>query len=334
MILLAAGVLATVVLATIGAIAAGVISLKIAVPLLAGCVLGWIWLYKRDRRRLAEEARTADAEVQSRLRDLSARASAPGFEMRVEGPTNLAIPSVLGLVGAFALLGELASAKVAIPVVAVYVLIMAVAGLSLLAAIPGIGKPKLTLTRSGFASPLTPFVPWEDVDGVFLQKIPSATSRGMPQYVLSFRIPTLRQNISRYGLFYRLPFPLRSAAKTDQLGVILKDTTEHPEVAYGLARLLWTGRTGRSYDWNPYMSAEYNAALRQVADAARHANSPQAFDQLLSRDPREARAVLDAFEQGSKTMVREARRQLRWLHWLFWASIVATVFYLATRVLR
>src|SRR5262249_27472539 len=239
--------------------------------------------------------------------------------------------SLFGIAAALVLIWAIASARVEISVLAASLLCFA--SYFLLAVVPSIGKPKLTLTRAGFTSPLTPFIAWEDIDGMFLNKIPSRRTNAT-SYGLMFRVSTLPQNISRYALFHRMGYRLRSAARKDQLGVILKDTTEHPEVIYGLARLLWTERTGRNHDWNPNMSADYNAALRQVSDASRRMSSPQALETLLSGDPHEAKAVLDAIDRGNKTMVKEARRQLRSTNWLLWGSILAMVLLLAMRVLR
>ena len=326
MALIMAGILATIFLATTGALMAGAIDPLIAVPVLTGAVAGGAWLYKRDRRRDGEIERTSSADSEKRYRELSMRASAPGFELIITGSANATPALTIVLLGGVAFVWAIAHTMVAGFIAAA--VLLSFATFFLLASIPSIGKPKLTLAKSGFATPLTPFISWEDVDGVFFQKVAGRRS-GVTYYGIVFRVTTLPRNISRFGLFHRLIFRLRTAAKKDHLFVMLKDTSEYPEVIYRLARLLWTERTGRGHDWNPNMSDDYNAALRQVSEAARRAKDPQAFGELLSRDPREAKAVVDAMEQGTAVMRNEARRELRPLNWLVWIGIAAIAVVLA-----
>lgn len=77
-----------------------------------------------------------------------------------------------------------------------------------------------------------------------------------------FRIPALASEIGQYSLVIRLLQPFRKGGGKERLGAVLKNTSESPTVAYRLARLLWTARTGLQHDWNPNMSDGFNEGLR------------------------------------------------------------------------
>src|SRR6185436_9502344 len=123
-----------------------------------------------------------------------------------------------------------------------------------------IGKPKIVLSQSGFRTPLTPLMRWDQVEGIHLQE---NSYRGrILSHTLNFRIPTLPAEIAGFAHFYRLAFLMRTRAGKERLQVALKETSEHPEVVYKLSRFLWTAATGRNYDWNPNFSEAFNAASR------------------------------------------------------------------------
>ena len=106
----------------------------------------------------------------------------------------------------------------------------------------------------------------------------------------------------------------RKAGK-DRLVIQLKDASDRPEVVYRLMRLLWTGSTGRGYDWNPNMSEEFNTARRKLDEAAKRINDGLENGDLMFDRPGEAARLQAEVESNRAFVAGEIGKKLRWAKW-------------------
>lgn len=292
-----AGVLTVVALAALAGVVSG--SLLAVIPLTAA-VAGVVWLYRRDRRYNAGPS----AQDAVRFREIEALAKAPEFELEVAAASPL-VPSLLllamGVLSVFMWLDS----KAAIAALAM-LFFVSTGAVGLSAALRTLGKPAITLTRSGFKTPLTPFVSWLLVDGIYLEPRINPRTGSLIGHTLIFCIPSLPREIPRFALFYRLSHLLRRRSAKHRLDVLLRRPSEHPDIVYGVARSLWTQNTGKSHDWIPGMPPSINAALHSMGDA--RARLGDGLGTGKTPDPDKFRAYLEAIKESREAVSNELRR--------------------------
>lgn len=321
-VLIGAGVLATAAMIGLAGVA---VDWKVSAVLVAAALAGLVWLYRFDSRREEAEKERAAANDDARFHELSALAASPQFELQVAGSSQIYLGVAFVLGAGIALPAAAASESIAWALGGAAALAFGV--VLLLGSVPTLGKPKISITRLGFKTPLTPFVPWKLVEGIDLE---AQYHRGRLMFHrLQFLIPSLPLEISRFALFHRLIHRMRTKAGKQRLLVTLASCSEHPNVLYRLIRQVWTVSTGRTHFWNPNMSEAYNVALKEYEEAenrlyrAAVAGLPtpadaQHIDKLLAQ----SRAVISA-EEG---------RRYRMLQWAAVAFIAVVVLYVAAVV--
>lgn len=288
---------------------------------------GFVWLSRFDDwlKQKIESGRVAHAD--ERFTQLMAAARAHDFELKVKGASNLWIALLVLAMGGMAVYSEtdwiyrVVAWGIAIPS-GILVLLMA---------IPQIGKPAITLTRSGFKTATSPDIPWRLVDGVHYSErlLSSNDSEAAPVGTLTFSVPTLSQEATRFSLLLRLLHGLPGQRSRARIIVTLRKTSEPPSAVGRLAEHLWMQSTGRTNDWNPNMSKAYNAANRELAELIAAQKNRPANTEL---DLEDLKAQVQKAERNSKIISHELDRKSRELKlavWIpVWILIMVAVFML------
>jgi hypothetical protein len=266
----------------------------------------WWW-----RRRAAERARVqADTAADARLRELSARAASPQFELPVYGSAQVLLG--VGGLGIAACLFLVGSAEASTLMTAGGTIVLAAVVLLLLHRVPTLGKPTLLVTAAGFRLPHAPLVPWQLVEGIWLEK--NWHNYQVISHSLIFYVPTLPEGVGRFPWFTKMLFPLRTRKAKKRLGVMLAGSSEDPEVVYRLSRHLWKQSTGRDYPWFPDMTEEAAAAYRKHDET--FARLRQHMQRGPDADPREFKQLVAGLEQNLSAMGEESQRRRNRFHWL------------------
>lgn len=297
---------------------------QVSAAVIAGALAGIAWLYRFDRRREVDAKERAAADQEDRFRELSALADLPHFELHIAGSSQLWLGIAFAIAAGIALPVAAASES---PAWALGGAVALAFGLMLfIGTLPTLGKPKISITRLGFQTPLTPFVPWKEVQGIDLEQ---HTHRGRLMFHrVQFLLPSLPLEIARFALFHRLIHLFRTKAGKQQLHVVLRNPSEHPKVVYRLMRHLWTQSTGRSHVWMPSMPETFNAALRQLDEATAQLQK-DALAGLPPPKPGDARDPARMFAESSAVISSEMRRKARILRWIVAAGLVVFLLYLA-----
>jgi len=168
------------------------------------------------------------------------------------------------------------------------------------------GKPTLRLTVKGVESPIYGAFAWAGVHGVRLQKF---EFRGSKQTILLFK---LNEDASRNRYtsgFDRLLQRLLNRGRVAQMN--LNGSSEEPEVVEAVARFLWQQSTGRSHDWNPLMSDEYNAATRRMQGFMHDHKNSSDLKQSLVENPNQLKEEFESFQRDQNVIATEAGRLAR-----------------------
>src|SRR5262245_9510493 len=261
-VLLAAGVLAAIALVVFTPVV--VEEWYIRAPVFAAAIGGIALLNWFDSRRETQEKKRATEGREERFRELCALAAAPQFELNVNGSSMLHFGATIIFFGAVMLFWGCTGKG--IDCVLSSGAALAIGLLSLMWTLPTLGKPQISITKLGFKTPLTPFVPWKAVQGIDLQKL---QSRGiLIAHVLEFLIPSLPPVISRCSPLVRLANRVRmSTTGRLRLRVVLRNAREPPEVLHRFIRHLWTASTGNTHVRVPGMSDAFNEAMRRMEEA-------------------------------------------------------------------
>jgi hypothetical protein len=296
-----------------------------------GLVIGyatWCW-----RRRALERARVrAATDAEARFRALSARAASPQFELPVHGSAQLLLLGIGGL-GMAACLLLVGSAEGSTLMTAGGAIVLAAVGLLLLQTVPTLGQPRLVVTTSGIRLPHAPLVPWQLVEGIWLQK--NSPHERVMSHSLMFYVPDLQSLIHRFPWFMTLLYPWRTRKGKRRLGVMLAGSSESPEVVYRLARHLWKQSTGRDYPWFPDMTEEAAAAYRK--DDETFARLREHIQRGPEADPREFEQLVAGLEQNLSAMGEDSQRRRNRFQWLavtVMIVIVVTFFFVLHDTLR
>ena len=269
------------------------------IALFAASMWAYLKLYDYDERREARERREVN---EPRFQELAGLARAARYRLVVRGSSYFMMSVTALILGGAILLAAFTADDWVFYLGAALFLCMGVA-LIVLRGIPSLGKPVIVLSTDGFAASLLPFMPWSLVEGIHLQLFGESDRTG--SHILSFRIASLAQHIQRAGLLYRLTYRLRSG---NTIGLPLRKTSEHPEVIYRMARLLWTQATGRDHEWDPFATERENLALRQ-----------------FNEKPGESAHIL----------IAEGRRRTdRFLWWCLGAGCLVAAYWVAQVLLR
>src|SRR5262245_17420337 len=141
--------------------------IPVCLALATAGIVGLIWLYLYYQ---AEKEKRAAETHEKRFRELCALASAPEFELNVSGSSQLLFGVLVVLTGAcMVFLVAVGEAGVWAALGGGFSLALGLTGLAV--AVPTLGKPKISITRFGFKTPTTPFIPWKLVQGIHLQEI-------------------------------------------------------------------------------------------------------------------------------------------------------------------
>jgi hypothetical protein len=247
-------------------------------------------LFVRHSERSAPPASDSAALLQA--------AERPDFELAIHGSSQFGLALALCGLGAG---GLLLSWEKSLLLFVCAIALLGLGALVLLSALSSAGKPKLTLSRGGFRTPFGPFISWSEVEGIHL-RANQARGRVM-SHSLMVRMPRLPQRIAEFSFFYRLVHQFRRGMGKETFHVVLRKTSQPPDLVYQLARSLWSRSTGRHYDWEPDMSPEFNEALRHPSDA------------------------------GARLIGDELLRKSRVLKWLWGTAIAVFVLYIGLRLL-
>ncbi len=266
----------------------------------------WCW-----RRRALERARVrAATDAEARFRELSAGAASPQFELPVYGSAQVLLG--VGLLGIATFLFFVGSTEGSTLMTAGGAIVLAAVVLLLLHIVPTLGKPKVLVTAAGFRLPHAPLVPWQLVEGIWLEK--NRHNYQVMSHSLIFYVPTLPDGIGRFPWFTKMLFRLRTRKGKKRLGVMLAGSSEDPEVVYRLARHLWKQSTGRDYPWFPDMTEEAAAAYRK--DHETFARLREHMQRGPDADPREFKQLMAGLEQNLSAMGEDSRRRRNRFQWL------------------
>ncbi len=274
----------------------------------------------RWRRSASEGSRDrAAANEKVRFRELSALAASPQFELPVYGSAQVLLG--VGGLGIAACLFLAGSAEGSTLMTAGGAIVLAAVVLLLLHRVPTLGKPRLVVTAAGFRLPHAPLVPWQLVEGIWLEK--NRHNYQVTSHSLIFYVPALPEGIGRFPWFTKMLFPLRTRKGKKRLGVMLAGSSEDPEVVYRLARHLWKQSTGRDYPWFPDMTEEAAAAYRK--DHETFARLREHVQRGPDADPREFKQLMAGLEQNLSAMGEDSRRRRNRFQWLAVTVIIVIV---------
>jgi len=196
---------------------------------------------------------------------------------------------------------------------------------------PRFGRPVLRLSGTGLWAPSFGVIPWESVRGISLFEV---RARGSVTFrFLCLSVPDLARFAEKFGPLNRLRYRLQRLVMrgVPQVRILLRHTSEAPEVIVDLAKALWRKRTGRSYDWDARFSDEENAALQGLSTG---------WEQItaLSRSSATpASALTDKLaeqEHHFGVLARAGERRARTLRRVLWFFTAAVVLYLLVSIAR
>lgn len=291
--------------------------------ILALAISGIVYLYWLEKLRTKKDSEQRIATHYARLAGVSADAS---FE--IYGTTLLFYGLVEAVVGT-PIVG-LALYYKNIFWFSIGVLLLCAGILTLLHAVPAIGKPLITFNRAGFRTPLTPLIPWRAVDDVQVRTVP--TRHGTRTHV-QFRIGTLPQIIGSFSTFYRLTTPFRIGLLQTTLNVSLRGTKEAPIFVDEVIRKFRNaaaGKTETSILERLYDPDRKRKELEELTRIAREAGaSPEDVKRLLQQiEP--PKVVVPKPSEA----VQRIERNLRWVRLFVYVAATGLLIVLLTKVMR
>jgi hypothetical protein len=290
---------------------------------LALALSGIVYLYWLEKLRIGKDRERQFTTHYARLAQVSADAS---FE--VYG-TTLLFYGLVETVAGTPIVG-LALYHKNIFWFSIGVSILCAGVLTLLHAVPGIGKPLITFSRTGFRTPLTPLIPWRVVDEAQVRMIP--TRHGIRSH-LQFRIATLPQLIGNFGTYYRLTAPFRIGLYQTTLNVSLRGTKEAPlfvDEVMQKFRNAAIGKTEPSVLERLYDPDRMRRDVEQMAREFKAAGAtPEDLKRLLpSIEPPQA-----VVKKPSEAIQR-MERNFRWARLLLCVAALGLLIVLVSKVIR
>ena len=288
--------------------------------LIAGSVTGIVWLTWREGRRDNAEAERVVEEDEQRLRELRALAQAPAFELIVSAPTQITLAIVPFLMaGVLLWWGILSEPFLGLLSAALF---LCLGALGFLRIVPEMGAPVMAISRKGFTTPLTPQIPWNLVEGIYLHEY--SPYGGAPISALLIKVNALSQHIAKSGPYARLLYWLYMKEGDDRLTVTVANTNERPEVIYGLMRTLWTESTGRSHDWNPFeaMPSEPAPGMPATQLAKETSRGGTSADAALA-----SASVAESIRKRKAAVGRRVRSRLRTVNQIRIALIALAILF-------
>jgi hypothetical protein len=143
-----------------------------------------------------------------------------------------------------------------------------------------------------------------------------------------FLVPLLTKDIAHYAWFFRFLYAFRTQAGKQRFFVMLKNTSEFPEVIHAVLQYLWHRQTGRHHSWNPNMSDEFNRAMREVSEAT------ELMVAGKFENPESAYKVVNTVTANNEGIPRELKSRLRIRTWISWGILSAFVVYLVALLAR
>jgi len=214
---------------------------------LVGAILGLITLYALDRTRERRDTDRAQDAAGERLDRLLRLASNDNLELEVRGSHNLRL-AWIGLLCGLVLLFCASVSASGIGLWIVFAALFAIpSALLVILMWPGRNKPVIVLSKAGFTTPWTGRIPWHFVHGIDIREVSVGSTHF---HLLIFDIPGLRQLFVQFSPVNRWVWQRRPQSWSSRFQVMLKETTEQPEVVFQIARALWTESTGRTHYWN------------------------------------------------------------------------------------
>jgi len=227
-------------------------------------IVGLAWLFWADFQREQRELIETAKDLESRLEELATYAGKASFELKVAGSMQRWPGASAVVLGICIVLLQIADSGSNLLTFAGWLLLgsaLIVFGLlSLSAALSARGKPLITLSEDGLETAWSGVIPWDLVYGIYLQDIRIGSTRN---WRLDLHVPNLQELTGRFRLPFRWFYQFRPLSWGPHLCIMLTKTSDHPQAIYRTARWLWTKRTGRSYEWNPNMSAEIKLAMQR-----------------------------------------------------------------------
>ena len=219
---------------------------------------GCLWLSRLDDRLKRDVDSSRAHLADERFMQLLVAARADDFELEVKGASNAWLALLALMMGATALL-VLPDANGIERVAGWFAVgIMIPAGMLLfLMSLPQIGKPVITLTRSGFRTATSPEIAWRLVGGVRYSEssINRNDSEAEPVGSLVFNIPAIKYELPQFTLVSRFVHGFWGNRSLTGITIDLRKTSEPPSAVGRLAQYLWSQNTGRTNDGSRQMSA-------------------------------------------------------------------------------
>jgi hypothetical protein len=132
-------------------------------------------------------------------------------------------------------------------------------------AFPRIGRPVLELSSSGITIPEYGRIPWSEVDGIDMMEHRYRGS--ILSHTLIFHVPGLDRYIIQFVAYQSFIFPFRSHVGQQQVRVMLRRTSERPNVILDLSRELLNRATGRNLGWSAVLTENENEAYRRIQNS-------------------------------------------------------------------
>lgn len=299
-----------------------------AVLLFAAGGAGIVALYRIDKRRVAHETQAKKEEIDGRYDKLARVATSGVFRLEVKAPSGLLAGLAMAAVGALLVDVPLADGRIVALALGILMLVL---GAPMLAhGILALGKPALVLDSVGLETALLPLINWERVEGIHLRT--NYHKGRVVSHSLFFHVPGIEEVLDSLSPLRRALYRLRSLSGRRKLHVLLRRSSEPPEVLYRLARTLWNARTGRDYLWDPSAPESLNEAFRQDAEILEQLKRLKPNPNSLPELERLTEAATRNGEVIRQELQRKLKRTLRQARWTGAGLLIAFFFWLAAKL--
>lgn len=188
-----------------------------------------------------------------------------------------------------------------------------------------IGDNYIELSTQGLKGQGWGLIPWRAVEGIYLQELRAKGS--VVSYLLQFRVPDLSERLSSTHFLIR--FTLQCLPKCPTVvSYSLNARAQAPLLIEAVARKLWFQETGRSYQWLPSASNEFNHSLRMEAEIMAKLPLPQQVGSLDRQGLQNYSDAIGTLANLRKVQQGELYRRAQATWWILGLAIVgiATTF--------
>lgn len=192
--------------------------------------------FRIKNHQALENQRPEEQRKGELIRDIGAT----GFVLKVHGPSGICIGLLLFIVAGLIFWPSPHDIK---PLLGGAVsLLMGI--LFTVTAFPRIGRPVLELSISGISTPEYGHIPWSKVEGVDM--VENSYRGKILSHTLIFHIPELDRYLNQFVAYQGFIYPFRSQVAKQQVRVMLRRSSEHPNVILDLSKELLNRDTDRT----------------------------------------------------------------------------------------